>query len=67
MRIRRDAPGKRGHPFFRAFFFTPGMLKFILENGILEVPHKARKGFRQRKKGSLCKAVVGIWQQNFMQ
>ena len=62
MRIRWDAPGKRGHPFF-----TSGMLKFILENGILEVPHKARKGFRQRKKGSLCKAVVSIWQQNFMQ
>ena len=72
MRIRRDAPGKRGHPFLRASFFTGilfvlGMLKFILENGILEVPHKARKGFRQRMKGSLCKAVVGIWQQNFMQ
>ncbi|RHV48350.1 hypothetical protein DXB46_10315 [Lachnospiraceae bacterium OM04-12BH] len=67
MRIRRDAPGKRGHPFLRVSFFVPGMLKFILENGILEVPHKARKGFRQRMKGSLCKAVVGIWQQNFMQ
>ena len=35
-----------------------GGLKFTVENGILEVPHKARKGFRQRKKGSPDKAVV---------
>lgn len=49
MRIRRDAPGKRGHPFLRASFFVPGMLKFILENGILEVPHKAGKGSGRMK------------------
>ena len=57
MRIRRDAPGKRGHPFLRASFFVPGMLKFILENGILEVPHKAGKGSGREGK----EAFARLW------